>query len=305
MSAVASVTVDGEVPASVSMTWELSPTFGKIFAALAKAQRVMLPAKKSGTGHAGPNGNREYKYSTIDDVIEAIREPLGANGIARFQTTEPAGPNAVSVITWLGFEGEYIRTRLWMPCEGYTDNKTGKVYPPDTQDFGKALSYARRYALQAITGLPAEDNDAAPEERAAPPQQARTAQPQTQEPAAAKASSPAPAAPVSATATSSRRTSTKAAPAEMSEKERNTVEMFGPIVARTTDDTDLRRLNNLMSGAVGGVNVATKAYLDWHRKTFADARNRIRGPAKAGAPHLAIVPSSGGAGAANDAGGAR
>jgi hypothetical protein len=150
--------------------WEMSATIGKLLLALSKAQRIMTPAKKSGLARTGPGGSREYRYSTLDDVIEAVREPLAANEIARLQTTENVGAHGVCVVTWLGHSsGEFIRSRLWMPARESVDKKTGEVFPPDTQDFGAALSYARRYALQAITGLPAEDNDAAPNEQSAPP----------------------------------------------------------------------------------------------------------------------------------------
>jgi ERF superfamily protein len=153
--------------------WELSPTFGKIFAALAKAQRDMKPAKKTGTAKTGKNGSREYKYATLDDVIDAIQGPLAAHGITRFQTNEDAGPLHVCVVTWLGFEDEYIRSRLRMPAEEGWDNETKQYYPPDTQHCGAALTYARRYALCAITGLATEDDDAARMERDVKPDNVR------------------------------------------------------------------------------------------------------------------------------------
>lgn len=289
-------------PEGPTVTWELSPTYGKIFAALARAQRVMKPAKKSGTGHAGPDGNRAYKYSTIDDVIDAIQEPLGAEGIVRFQTTENVGPHAVSVVTWLGCEGEYIRTRLWMPCDWYVDRKTGKQSPPDTQDFGTALSYARRYALTAITGLPSEDNDAA-RERAVPQAQAKA--PARTSPAPIVHRDPKPEnVPQRAAAPAARAPDPVPVPAPaaagaergspMSEREQRAVAEYGPKFAAARTEAAIVKLRSEIWVFLGKGGQSPR-FLMWAHETLRAARAAIGsdggpGPVKAAPLPLALVP---------------
>lgn len=201
------------------LTLEMSPTAGKLFAALAKAQGEMISAKK--TAKAKARGDRDYRYATLDDVLDALREVLARHEITRFQTTEPAGRDGVCVVTWLGHSsGEWIRGRLFMPIPDRVD-KEGNVYPPDTQDFGRALTYARRYALSAITGIATEEDDdaqgARQGERAAPRQAPATRKGPTRDEMIAEA-----------------------------------VTYFGPRFAQAKTEEELTRLKSMFSDAVGG-----------------------------------------------------
>lgn len=92
------------------------------------------------------------KYADINDVIKTIKEVLNSNGIAYLQPTrcvEVAGIKVNVVETVLVHEsGESITSQTEIQCE--------KV---DAQKFGAAITYARRFGLQSIVGLPAEDDD--------------------------------------------------------------------------------------------------------------------------------------------------
>lgn len=92
------------------------------------------------------------KYADINDVIKTIKEALNNNDIAYLQPTkciEVAGTKVNVVETILMHEsGESISAQTEIICD--------KV---DAQKFGAAVTYARRFGLQSIVGLPAEDDD--------------------------------------------------------------------------------------------------------------------------------------------------
>lgn len=143
----------------------MSPTISKIAEALAKAQLQMGPAVKD-----RKNPHFQNTYATLASCFEALA-PLHANGIAVTQIPLDGGERGVRVATVLMHSsGEWIRGDLWMP-----------VSKQDAQGFGSALTYARRYGLQAVTGLAADDDDgnqASPppprRQQAAPPRPANT-----------------------------------------------------------------------------------------------------------------------------------
>lgn len=129
----------------------MSPTIGKIAASIAKAQAAMGPAIKDREGiiqgKEGKPGYR-YGYATLAACFEAL-QPFADNGIAIVQIPLDGGNNGIRVATYLLHESEeWIRGELWMPASTSTP-----------QGFGGALTYARRYCLQALTGLAADDDD--------------------------------------------------------------------------------------------------------------------------------------------------
>ena len=58
----------------------------ELAAALVKAQGQFQPAKKS-----GKNPHLKNKYSTLDDIIEAVRGPLAKNGLSFLQMLDSDG----------------------------------------------------------------------------------------------------------------------------------------------------------------------------------------------------------------------
>ena len=147
----------------------MSPTIGKIAASIAKAQAAMGPAIKDREGIIpGKDGRQGYRYgyATLAACFEAL-QPFADNGIAIVQIPLAGGNNGIRVATYLLHESEeWIRGELWMPASVATP-----------QGFGGALTYARRYCLQALTGLAADDDDGSQAEQqtrhapqAAPPQ---------------------------------------------------------------------------------------------------------------------------------------
>lgn len=121
-----------------------SETIGALAKALSLAQSEMSGAKKGAS-----NPFFKSKYSDLASVMEAIRGPLAEHGLAFVQTTRPSEGNGLIVETTLMHEsGEWIAGELFVPA-----------VKADPQSFGSALSYGRRYALQAIVGLESVDDD--------------------------------------------------------------------------------------------------------------------------------------------------
>jgi hypothetical protein len=135
-----------------------SDTIGQLALALSKAQGQMKFAAKDAN-----NPFFKSKYADLASVIEAIKVPLSANGIAFVQATD-FEDSAVIVETILLHEsGEWISGKLRMQP---TKN--------DPQGVGSAVTYAKRYGLQALAGVPSDDDDgnAATGLQGAPQQQA-------------------------------------------------------------------------------------------------------------------------------------
>jgi len=112
--------------------------------AFIKAQIDMETVAKSSS-----NPFFKSKYADINSVIEAIKEALNKNGLA-FSQHPVSGDKSVGVSTRIMHEsGEWIEEEFVMP-----------LMKPDPQASGSTITYARRYALQAMCGLQAVDADA-------------------------------------------------------------------------------------------------------------------------------------------------
>lgn len=122
-----------------------SPTITKIAPALVKAQSEMSNAKKDAV-----NPFFKKTYADLNSIREAVLPSLNKNGITVIQPT-------------CNIEGvDYVETILLHESGEYISSLTRVVVdrPNDAQRHGSGLSYARRYALQSITNIGAEDDDA-------------------------------------------------------------------------------------------------------------------------------------------------
>jgi len=121
-----------------------SESIAKLSAALVKAQAEMSGAVKDSA-----NPFFKSSYADLNSVIKAIKEPFAKFGLAytQFPIT---GDNGIGVTTRLIHEsGEWIECGFFLP-----------LTKQDPQAAGSAITYARRYALQAMAGIPAVDDDA-------------------------------------------------------------------------------------------------------------------------------------------------
>jgi hypothetical protein len=120
-----------------------SENINELAAALAKAQGQMSPAKKD------TKGVHNSKYADLASCWEAIRKPFADNGLAIMQAPIPTEGTFVSIETILVHSsGQWQSSILTMvPVKN------------DPQGIGSCLTYARRYALSAMTGVCPEDDD--------------------------------------------------------------------------------------------------------------------------------------------------
>ena len=121
-----------------------SEQINELATALAKAQGQMAGAKKE-----SDNPFFKSKYADLAAVVEAIRGPFAEHGLSYVQLPTECEGEEVAVETMLMHSsGQWITSRTVVP-----------VTKKDAQGYGSALTYARRYGLQAIAGVAAEDDD--------------------------------------------------------------------------------------------------------------------------------------------------
>lgn len=124
-----------------------SEQIGDLATALVSAQKEIESAKKDNQAYG-------YAYSDLATVIAAVKPALNKNGISFTQLIEDSEKGSVKVTT------------LLIHTSGQFIGSTGSTEIPEmkscnlAQRTGAAQSYLKRYQLQALTGLPTEDNDA-------------------------------------------------------------------------------------------------------------------------------------------------
>jgi len=113
--------------------------------ALVLAQSRMTNAKKDSN-----NQFFKSKYADLTSVVDAVKEALNDHGLSYIQFPCTNDKDEVGVETMLLHEsGEWVRgDPFYVP-----------VNKADAQGFGSAITYCRRYSLQAACGIAAEDDD--------------------------------------------------------------------------------------------------------------------------------------------------
>lgn len=151
----------------------------EIAAALVKAQKAFGPALKTSTNPAFRS-----KYAKLENCIEAVIDALNDNGIMLMQQTRACEDGVIVETTFIHESGEMLSGGiLHVPAAKH-----------DPQGYGSALTYARRYSLQAACGIAPEDDDG--NQATASVQQRQAAKPvaqQAPQPAPQPKAAPAPA----------------------------------------------------------------------------------------------------------------
>ena len=120
-----------------------SESIANLAAAMAAAQGEMGAAVKGSS-----NPFFKSNYASLGDVIEAVKAPFAAHGLSYVQFPV-SGEGSVGLATRLMHSsGEWLEQSFFIP-----------LAKMDAQAAGSAITYARRYALQSIAGIPAEDDD--------------------------------------------------------------------------------------------------------------------------------------------------
>lgn len=123
----------------------MSPTIGKLAAALSKAQAEMKPAARGAY-----NTFFKSSYAPLEAVIDVIKEPFKNHELAYSQPTRTDEHGNVHVTTIIMHSsGEWI-----------SGESTAKPAKPDAQGIGAVISYLRRYGLESMAGVSRGDDDA-------------------------------------------------------------------------------------------------------------------------------------------------
>ena len=131
---------------------EMSEQIDALSKALSKAQGEMGGAVKDAN-----NPFFKSSYADLGSVIKAIKEAFTSNRLSytQFPVRDEAGAGVETIL--MHESGQWIKSSYTLPLAKF-----------DAQSAGSCLTYARRYALQAIAGIPAVDDDGNQATAAAP-----------------------------------------------------------------------------------------------------------------------------------------
>ena len=148
-----------------------SETIGELLKALVSCAPALRSVQKNKAGYG-------YKYTTLDGIIEMLRDVLPKHGVWFYQSVSTLDDtNFVLKTRVFHVSGEWVEDEL---CFGETAVKGAN----QTQQMGASITYFRRYALAAFFAIAAdEDTDgvAAASQRTKAPSTSST-QPQSKSP---------------------------------------------------------------------------------------------------------------------------
>lgn len=123
----------------------------KLAEALSKAQAEMkAPLKKCKVDFTDKQGRRvKYNYADLADLIEAVKEPLSKNSLAVSHRIEVVKGGLDLVTLLLHASGESLSSNYPLP-------DPTQIKP---QEFGSAITYARRYSLSCLVGIASDEDD--------------------------------------------------------------------------------------------------------------------------------------------------
>lgn len=110
--------------------------------ALVKFHANLKPIKKD-----AQNPFFKSDYLTLSGILDAVRQPLAANGLAIIQTMRVNESSTLLVTKLLHESGEELVSEMIMPVL------------QDPQKMGSLITYYKRYQLQAMLGISTADED--------------------------------------------------------------------------------------------------------------------------------------------------
>ncbi len=122
---------------------QTSENINELATALSKAQGQMGGASKT-----ADNPFFKSKYADLGSVIAAVKEPMAENGLSYVQFP-------------FAYEGTVGVTTRLMHSSGQFMESSFSIPAPknDPHTYGSLVTYCRRFSLQSILGIPAEDDD--------------------------------------------------------------------------------------------------------------------------------------------------
>lgn len=120
---------------------EKSPSIKNLGSALVKFHGLVPTIEKDAT-----NPFIKNKYASLSNILKTIMKALCDSGLTFSQF--PSGPDSLTTILIHADSGEYIMAEYEM-----------KPLKNDPQTKGSTITYQRRYALCAVLGINADDDD--------------------------------------------------------------------------------------------------------------------------------------------------
>ena len=114
----------------------------QLLTALIKAKADFLPIKKDKS-----NPHFKSRYADLDSIFSACEPALLVNGLVLSQTIELTESGMILITTLWHESGENLISKYALPQIS------------DSQKFGSALTYARRYSVSALLSVTADDDD--------------------------------------------------------------------------------------------------------------------------------------------------
>lgn len=119
-----------------------SSKVGDLMVALSKAQGEMTHASRT-----AENPHLRRKYADLASVLDAVRGPLSKHGLALIGEIVDG-----HMVTRIYCGEQWVESEVRLAL----DTSTGRT---PVQALGSALTYLRRYVLQTMTGIAADDDD--------------------------------------------------------------------------------------------------------------------------------------------------
>lgn len=122
-----------------------SPELKNIYTAIIKARPEIAPIARTKSA-------KNYRYATLDTVIELLSLVLPKHGLGWVQTLSSENEKPVLVTRIIHESGEWIEDALALPQTKLNGGAN------ESQELGASITYFKRYALSAMFGIATDDD---------------------------------------------------------------------------------------------------------------------------------------------------
>lgn len=124
----------------------------EIICALIKAQTQIETVKRS-----SKNPYFKSTFADLNEILAAVKKPLADNGLGFAQSVTMTKIDNDFLLKTILFHTSGQTLEFYYPI--FFSKKLDKDDRIDAQGFGGGVTYAKRYALQALFGIATEDDD--------------------------------------------------------------------------------------------------------------------------------------------------
>jgi hypothetical protein len=128
---------------------EITGDTAALFAALSAAQAEFGELRRTATAkiQTKAGGSYEFSYAPLDELLDAVLPALGKHGLWLGQPVSGGG------------DGYQLRTIIAHKSGAALTSTMRLPRSEDIKALGSTITYLRRYSLQALLGLAAEEDD--------------------------------------------------------------------------------------------------------------------------------------------------